>query len=329
VTRQKLEPTDQQRHYMQTTAWAEVKAQFGWKHEIVTLNEKDIVVYKRLVPGLGTLLYIPGLMNLATSDVTAFTDLLRAVYARKGFGVRLEMSQVHNTELLESLKTAGWLASRRHVQYRHTVKIDLAPSEKDIWMSFKSRGRYEVLQAQKFEVKAMQVEASDENLEKMYGLMTTTSKRNKFYIRDKKFTFAYWQAFRRLNQLQVWFAYHEDDLLAGAVVLTSGTLAWYKDGGSVRIKSNMMAARLLQWEIIKSLKAQGTTTYDLSGIPAPESHKTSSMHGIYVFKSAFAKESIELMPTLELPLNARFKLWPKAEKQWLRAYNLFAKSLWW
>jgi len=120
----------------------------------------------------------------------------------------------------------------------------------------------------------------------MYELMQVTSTRNKFYIRDMKFTMAYWQKFNQLGQLKLFFAKHEDDLLSGAIILTSNKLAWYKDGGSTRVKSNLMAARLLQWEAMKALKKAGVNTYDLGGIPSPESHHTSSMHGIYVFKNS-------------------------------------------
>jgi len=47
------------------------------------------------------------------------------------------------------------------------------------------------------------------------------------------------------------------------------------------------------------------------------------------FKTAYSKNTVELMPTMELPLSKRYALWPKAEKQWLRVYNLFAHNLWW
>ena len=62
-------------------------------------------------------------------------------------------------------------------------------------MSFKSRGRYEVLQAQKFGVEIEEADPTDANLQKMYELMRVTSTRNKFYIRDSKFSMAYWKVF--------------------------------------------------------------------------------------------------------------------------------------
>lgn len=319
-------------HYMQTATWAAIKNHAGWKTETIIcpdLPVGQIIVYKRLVPSLGNLFYIPGLMGLDTKNCKAATELLKQRMGRKGFTVRLELNEPHDEDLLQSLRDIGWLQSAKHVQYRDTIAVDLTPSKDAIWMSLKSRGRYEVLQAEKFGVRAQAVEPTDENLQKMYELMRETSARNKFFIRDNAFSMKYWQAFRAKGQLRLFFATHEGDLLAGAIVISTGKLAWYKDGGSVRLKANMMAARYLQWEIMRTLKKEGVELYDLGGIPAPEHQQNSSMHGIYVFKSAYSKQTVKLMPTLELPLNSRYKLWPKAEKQWLRVYNLFARNLWW
>jgi serine/alanine adding enzyme len=318
-------------HYMQLPAWAIIKSQFGWKTERVKSDALscNIQIYKRSVPSLGSLVYIPGLFGIDEENYENFTHELKANYTKKSFGIRLELNQPFDQKLLDRMLDSDWKQTAKHTQYRHTVTVDLSQPDDQIWMSFKSRGRYEILQAQKFGVRVVLADPTDENLQKMYELMQVTSSRNKFYIRDKTFTTAYWQKFRAENRLKLFFAWHDSDLLSGAIILTSDDLAWYKDGGSTRIKSNFMAARLLQWEAMKTLKKTGVKHYDLGGIPEPESHQTSSMRGIYVFKTAYSKNTLTLMPTMELPMNSRYKLWPKAEKQWLRAYNLLAHSLWW
>lgn len=323
---------EDQTHYMQTALWAGVKKRYGWSHyeaAVPELPTGKLIVYTRRVPGLGTVCYAPGVYGLHVKNIPSVTKLLQQTAPKNAFAFRLEASDPLVHETFEALKKQGWKKTLKHVQYRHTVLIDLALPDDQLWMSLKSRGRYEILQAEKFGVVPAEVEPTDENLEKMYELMQITSSRNAFFIRDKAFTYAYWQAFREAGRLRLFFATHEADTLAGAIVLTSGTHAWYKDGGSVRLKSNLMAARLLQWDIIKTLKKQGFTQYDLGGIPDPESHQDSSMKGIYVFKTAYSKNTVPLTPTLELPLSKKYALWPKAEKQWLRAYNFFAHNLWW
>ncbi len=323
---------DNQTHYMQTPLWAKIKNLYGWKNYTVQIPELpagSLIVYKRSVPGLGTLCYAPGLYGLTNKNAKAVTKILQETAPKNAFAFRLESSEQAEETTLHALQDLSWNKTVKHVQYRHTVLMDLNVPDEALWMSLKSRGRYEILQAEKFGVKPTEAEPTDENLEKMYALMQITSSRNAFFIRDKEFTMAYWQAFRGAGQLRLFFATHEEDTLAGAIVLTNGTHAWYKDGGSVRLKSNLMAARLLQWDIVKTLKKQGFTQYDLGGIPDPEGHQDSSMKGIYVFKTAYSKNTVPLLPTLELPLSKRYALWPKAEKQWLRTYNFFAHNLWW
>ena len=314
---------------MQTPEWAAVKSKYGWKFDSLTVNKHIIISYRRSIPGVGTLRYIPGLSGITTPEISTLTSALKKLYKSRGFAVRLELNQPHDNNDLQEYKRNGWKLASNHVQYRHTIAVELSYPLDDIWMSFKSRGRYEILQAQKAGIKVKDMELTDDNLDAMYELMQVTSVRNKFFIRDKQFTMEYWRTFAATGKLKLFFAYHNDELLAGSMILLNGRHAWNKDGGSVRSKANLMAPRLLQWEIMKKLKKQGIETYDLGGIPSPDSFAASSISGIYVFKSAFSKKSLTLMPTLELPLSSRYALWPKAEKQWLRIYNLFAHNLWW
>lgn len=309
---------------MQSEPWADIKSAFGWK--IVKIPD-SILVYNRSVPSLGKLSYIPGISGLTVSDVEKFTNNIK-VDCPKSFAARIEPYQPYDEKLVTDLLHAGWKKTKRHVQYRHTILIDLKPTEEEILANFKSRARWEIKQAMSFGVTARESETSDENLEKMFEILRETSERNSFYIRDKKFTMMYWKKFAKKGMLKLFFAKHEGDILAGAVIISNDGYAWYKEGGSLKQKSRLLGPRLLLWEVMKTLKSSGINTFDLGGIPDPAHHAASSLSGVYVFKSAFSRETVELMPTMELPLSKRYALWPKIEPQWLRAYNLFAKNLW-
>lgn len=317
-------------HYMQTDLWGDIKQPQGWRYQEITVPD-DVLpyagAYVRRVPGLGKLYYLPNVEGVTVGNAAAMTTRLREA-AKGGFALKLELYQPYDEELLQKLKSEGWHEAVRHIQYRHTILIDLVQDEQALLMSFKKRCRYEIKKSQEAGVTVEQAEPTDDNLQTMYELMHATSRRNKFYIRDKQFSMRYWKKFREEGQLKLFFAKHEGDTLAGAVVLTNNGTAWYKDGGSVRQKSNLMAPRLLQWEIMRALKGSGTRQYDLGGIPDPAKYQESSMPGIYVFKAGYSREHVMLMPTLELGLKKTYKLWPKAEPQWLRAYNFFARKLW-
>ncbi len=317
-------------HYMQTDTWAAVKQAYGWRYKkspLAVHGLDEVGIYSRAVPGLGRLYYVPNLDGVTLENAADFSGQIRQAVSN-GFAIKLELYQPYDEQLLAALEKAGWRKARKHVQYRHTVQVDLKPDEQAILAGFKKRCRYEIKKSQSMGVVVEEAKPTDGNLQAMYELMQATSRRNKFYIRDNKFTMQYWQAFREKGSLRLFFARHQGDTLAGAVVLIHGDKAWYKDGGSVRTKASHLAPRLLQWEIMRALKAGGVKTYDLGGIPDPASYESSSMPGIYVFKAGYAREAVRFMPALELPLSRRHKLWPKAEPQWLRIYNLFAGNLW-
>lgn len=317
--------TAQNPNYMQTDIWANHKAKFGWKVEPINFQDQTYYSYSRYVPILGRLNYLPNISGITIDNSAEFTKLMRP---RQGFGVKLELYQPYDADILKSLVANGWKLASKHIQYRDTVLIDLRPSENDIFMSFKSRCRNEARKAINLGVTIEEVEANDVNLTLMHKLIQSTSRRKDFFVRDEAFTKSYWEAFKSAGQLHLFFAKYKNEVLAGAVVLVVGDSAWYKDGGSVRDKGNLMAPRLLQWEVIKKLRAQGVKQYDLSGVPKESELESSSMRGIYTFKTGYSNNVAALMPTLELPLNAKYKLWGIFEKQWLRVYNLFAHTLW-
>lgn len=315
---------------MQIGAWADIKSTFGWKTEEVSLAsipDTPIFIYSRSVPSLGKFHYLPGITGISEDNAKQFTRELKRNLT-SGFGARIEPYQIYDESVINALEKAGWQRIKRHVQYRDTILIDLSQKEEAILASFKSRARYEIKQATTFGVSVEEAELSTRNLEIMYGLLEETSKRNKFYIRDRKFTMKYWKRFAGEGRLKLFFARHEEDILAGAVIIVNKDYAWYKEGGSQVGKNNLLGPRLLLWEAMRALKKGGVKTFDLGGIPNPENHENSSMRGIYVFKSAFSRETVTLMPAMELALNSKYKLWPKTEEQWLRVYNLFARNLW-
>lgn len=313
-------------HYMQTSLWAEIKSKHGWSSQKIELTGKKVLVYTRKIPIFGVVAYVPGCPFIDKDDVKAFTSEIKRLVKAKI--VRIEQFEELD-ETLERFLESGWKKAKKNIQYRFTVQMDLKPSEKEIFSNLKSRGRYEVKKAQSEGVEINQVDTSKDNFSIMYDLLEVTSKRNKFYIRDLEFMQEYWGTFAKAGKLKLFFAYYNSKIVAGAVVIVNDKKAWYKDGGSLRDGAQVMAPRLLQWEIAKNLKKDGFEVYDLGGIPNPDKHQDSSMHGVYVFKSAYAKKPTIFMPTLDLEIGVLARYFSIIEKQWLRVYNTLRHEFWW
>ncbi|MBP7077843.1 MAG: GNAT family N-acetyltransferase [Bacteroidales bacterium] len=78
---------------------------------------------------------------------------------------------------------------------------------------------------------------------------------------DKRFIQAFCESAKNYGYLKMYFAWHNDTLLSGALVLIFGNYGDYSFGGNV--KNNLGAGMLLQWYIMNDLKKCGVYTYSL------------------------------------------------------------------
>lgn len=322
--------TNRTPHYIQSSAWGESKTRSQWPvSRLIAYTENGILpiqVFSRTVPGLGTLHYSPEVSGITADNIPTLTKQLYSQYG-KGLAFKLELYQPYSERLVKAFENSGWVQGRS-VQHRNTIIVDLKGTEEDLIGRLRKRARYEVRVAQRNNVRIEKVSVTPERLGLLATLMNITAKRSGAFFRKSAYTNRYWQSFANTNQASLYFAYHDMDLLAGAFVITYGNGAWYKDGGSVRQKSNLMGPRFLQWEIMRDLQSQNIEFYDLCGIPNLEDLEKSSMKGLYVFKTGFTNETTRFMPTMELPFGKRYPIWQKTENDFLRLYSGFTKDFW-
>lgn len=317
-------------HYMQSSGWGESKSHSDWPASRCVVETKSgqlpIQVFSRTVPGLGRIHYAPEVSGITTNNIAALTMKVRAEYG-KGLAFKLEMFEPYSEELLKAFLKNGWVKANS-VQHRTTVIVDLTGTEEEVFGRIKKRARYEVRVAQKHGVVVKKVDPNTENFNKLDNLMGITAQRTGAYFRKSEYANKYWRSFTARGQSNLYFAYYNTQVVAAAYVVILGKTAWYKDGGSVRLDNDVFAPRVIQWEIMKDLRAKCIEQYDLSGIPAPSEVETSSLRGLFTFKTGFSSNITHMMPAVELPLSKRYKLWPKAEHQFLRLYSGLKKDFW-
>lgn len=316
---------------MQSSGWGESKSGSNWPVSRfvadISGKKQPVQIFSRTVPGLGRLHYSPELSGIDEADIPGLTKQLREQYGKRSLALKVELYQPYSEDLINAFKKSGWVQGNS-VQHRSSVIADLSGTEDEMFARLKKRARYESRVGQRSGVKVEKVEINQENLDKLWSLMQATAQRSGAFFRKNEYNSRYWKSFNQAGQASLFLAWHEEDLLAGAFVIEYGKTAWYKDGGSVREKSNLMAPRYLQWEIMKDLHKRGFKHYDLSGIPAENERHTSSMKGLYTFKTGFSNETVQFMPAMELKFSKRYPLWPKAEHQFLRLYSGLRKDFW-
>ena len=117
------------------------------------------------------------------------------------------------------------------------------------------------------------------------------------------------ESFRQINneltsnlKLQIFICSINDEPLSAMVTSVIGKTGIYLLGGTSKKGLELSSSYLLQWEVIKWMKAHGLTQYDLGGIDKEENP------GVYTFKSGMGGEEISYLSGLEASENWLSKL---------------------
>ncbi len=96
------------------------------------------------------------------------------------------------------------------------------------------------------------------------------------------------------------------DDLAGVMVYTLGSKMWYQYGASRSEGRNLMAANLLQWEVMRWGKRRGFTSYDMLAVPSPPHlQEDHPWWGLYRFKNGFGGHMLDTVGTSDLVYDRR------------------------
>lgn len=316
-------------HFLQSSEWADVKSNTTWlaRQEKVKIKNQEIpcIIYSRSWPALGRVYYLPKLATLNPGDVASFTLNIKNT-VKTGVVIRLEIDQPYSDSLHKALLTAKWHQTTA-IQYAETVLIDLNRPTDEILNSFKKRARWEIKAAKRRGITVEKVACTPKNLDIFFNMLHITSLRGNFTTRSQKFSKQYWKLLAERGIGQLYFAFHDGDVLSIAYIIKIGKRGFYKDGASTRLKPNLFASRYMQWVIMQDLQKQGCDIYDMCGVPIAE-HMDSGNRGIYLFKTAFGDVS-RLQGSYVLPLsNRRYKTWAKVEPSLLKLYLIGRKDLW-
>ena len=311
---------------LQTRAWGEFKRKHRWApHYLLSEGDRPVavLVLRHAVPGLGALGYVP--KGPGVSEVAQLPELLEGLRMSAGsaFAIKVEPEIEQSADAIAALNALGLEKSRHDVQIsRATIIVDLRPDEDAMLASFKPKCRYNIRLAERRGVTVSPVPLDDESIDTMYALMASTRDRAGFTLRSKEYFSQYWHLHAAAGQGQLFFAALDGQVLAGVFATYLGRKAWYKDGGSTKEHSAVMAPHLLQWEVMRWLKARGVEAYDLVAVPpAAELTAEHPLFGLYRFKSGFSDRITEYVGTWDLPIHRRrYAAWnaiaERAAHQW-------------
>jgi lipid II:glycine glycyltransferase (peptidoglycan interpeptide bridge formation enzyme) len=314
--------------FLQTRAWGEFKRRWGWTptYWIAQVGGGDVAVLflRRGVAGLGDIWYAPKGPGVAGADGLVEVLADRAPL-RGAFLVKVEPEVEESAADQRAWYAAGLRKSPSDVQMsRATIVVDLDREEDALLASFKPKTRYNIRLAARRGVTVAAVPMTAANMDAMYSLMLATQDRAGFVLRSARYFQQYWELQAASGQGQLFFASWQGEVLAGLYAIHLGERAWYKDGGSTKLHSDLMAPHLLQWEVMRWLRHRGVCRYDLVAVP-PSSQLTERhpLYGIYRFKSGFSDRITDFVGTWDLPVR------PRAYAAWQRFGETATQRLRW
>ncbi|MGP1586882.1 MAG: lipid II:glycine glycyltransferase FemX [Treponemataceae bacterium] len=211
--------------------------------------------------------------------------------------------------------------SNVNIQPPDTTILDLTKTKEELLSNMKNKWRYNIHLAEKKGVKIEKGSADDIDI--FYDLYRETSKRDGISIHNKKY---YKDLLSLSDEKQkhedtkgktplvcIYFAKHEDDILASIITLFTPYQATYVYGASCNLKRNLMPSYLLQWKAIQDAKQYGCKSYDFYGMP-PNDDENHPMHGLYRFKTGFRGNNIHRIGSVDVAVNPLYNLYKLAEK---------------
>jgi len=309
------------------------KQQSGWTPQYVIAGAIAITVLQKSILGLGKLWYLPkgpGITSVRELD-GILGDL--KTFARKNgvFAIKIEPELIDSDETRADLLKLGLIKVSPIQPNFSTVTLDISSDIDTIMASLNQKGRHAINRAKRDGVTVQQVESNDENCTLMYGLLAATAE-GSFRIRHYDYYKTFWQRYANTGQGQLFFAYVDGKVAAGAYAVTFGTKSTYKDGASIRERTVYGASHLLQWHVIEWAKSKGSVIHDFCGSP-PASEIKNPEHphyGIGRFKTSFNKEVTDYIGAWDIIINPNtYKIWSKVgERIVLRIHNQLHHENW-
>lgn len=300
--------------------YSEIKKLTNYTPRYILAGKFAVTVLEKTTPPLGVLWYLP--KGPGVTSTKQLFDLLKALkpLAKKAgvFAIRVE-SEIDRSSCA-TLERHGMKKAAPIIPNPSTITLDISPSLDDILTGLPQKGRHAIRRAGRDGVTVEQVSVTEENAQLMYNLLAETAE-GQFGIRSYNYYKSFWQTFESAGLGQLFFAYFEGAVVAGAYAMVFGEKSTYKDGASIRQRTAYGASHLLQWHVIEWAKSHGALIHDFCGSPPSDEigNPSHPHYGVGLFKLSFSKNVVDFIGCYDYILSpTRYKAWTKLGERFHR-----------
>lgn len=309
---------------LQTAEWGALKGAHGWTPRWLRWIGADgrvaaaALVLRKKIAGPFEFRYVPrgplveaadwALCERVFTDLTADARADGAIFLKTdrdvpiGYGVpgsETYREDADGAAWLSLLKRRGFRYSETQVQFANSVWIDLTSDEETLLANMKQRARYKARLALKKGVSVRR--GAESEFEEFYELYRVTARRDGFIIREKAYYLDVWTRFYRAGMMIPLVAGVGNETVAVVLLFLFAGKAWYVYGMSSGTHREKMPNYALQWEAIRTAKAEGARVYDLWGAPDVFG-EGDRMWGVYQFKRGLGGYEVLSPGAYDLPL---------------------------
>lgn len=239
--------------------------------------------------------------------VSEVVDALQAAlkaYLRQYPVVSMRISGFYGgrTLLLAPGSRADW---RR--EYR-VAWIDLGRPLEAVWESFHEKHRAEIRKAERLGVQVVR----DDDLGAFLELLAESYRDQERTGPSPEYVRHAYQTLRAAGRAMLFFAQHDGQRLAGAMLHTYGDRGSYDFAGLRR--NRVGAGHFLQWSIMRACQDAGVRRYTLGQVAAPNTSVDPRFEGISRFKRRFGPLEEESYAAVYSVRPRRFALWSLATR---------------
>jgi peptidoglycan pentaglycine glycine transferase (the first glycine) len=289
-------------HLLQTAAWGDLKAAFGWRVYRLIVGEIGAQILVRpLVLGF-SLAYLPKgpigsekqednaqisdqEWKLLLPDLDSLCQQIRAVF------LKVEPDFLERSEGDGIPVPMGFVLSHHGIQPPRTLIVSLRESEEEVLGRMKQKVRYNI----RLSLKKGVIVRPSSDLRLFHTLMEATGQRDEFGVHSRNYYQRAYELFYPRRKCELFVAEYEQKPLAALMVFAHGQRAWYFFGASSNEHRDRMPNYLLQWEAMRWARAQGCLSYDLWGVPDFDLdtlensflQRSEGLWGVYRFKRGF------------------------------------------
>lgn len=236
------------------------------------------------------------------SEVRAiFEDIKEQGKANHCVFVRVRPQLELSDDSLKLMQELGLKRAPMYLSVEYAGILNLEKSEEEILKSASQGFRRKLRKAEKENI-VVETSQDPETAKTFYKLEVEHAKRQKFVAFSEDYLVKQFQAFAKNNEVIMYTAKKEGEILAQNFMIFYGNEASYHYGVSTPLGTKYSAAPLLHIEAMREARNRGIKRYNLWGIVGLD-EKKHRFYGVSEFKRSFGCEELKYTPAHDLILN--------------------------